>query len=74
MTTTLQTQQANLLEQIKLLNRDQAADYMGVRNQTLAAWACRQEGPNFIKCGKSVRYRLADLDAWLESQTVRFED
>jgi len=55
-----------------LLTREEAADYLGVLPQTLAAWATtgRYELP-YIRVGKSVRYRLADLEAWLVSRTVR---
>jgi len=37
----------------------------------LACWVVRKvAGPPFIKFGRSVRYRQADLDKWLESQVV----
>ena len=54
-----------------LKNREQAAKYIGLKTQTLAVWACRGQGPNYVKIGRSVRYRQSDLDAWLERQTVR---
>lgn len=46
----------------QLLTREQAADYIGVKPQTLALWACtgRYELP-FIKVGRSVRYKRVDL-------------
>jgi excisionase family DNA binding protein len=54
-----------------LLNREQAAEYLGVRPQTLSSWAClgRYELP-FIKVGRLIRYRKGDLDAWLETRRV----
>jgi excisionase family DNA binding protein len=54
----------------RLLNRAEAADYVGVLPQTLAVWAStgRYELP-FVKVGRKVYYRRADLDAWLESRT-----
>lgn len=53
-----------------LMTRDEAAEYLGIRPQTLAAWACRQEGPTFIKCGRSVRYRQRDIEIWLDRRTL----
>jgi len=49
-----------------LLTRQQAADYLGVKTQTLAVWATthRYNLP-FLKLGNLVRYRKSDLDAWL---------
>ena len=54
-----------------LLTRDQAAEYLGIKPQTLAVWATthRYDLP-FIKVGRSVRYRVSDLDAFLEQRTV----
>ncbi len=55
-----------------LLTREQAAEYLGLSAQTLAVWTAtgRYDLP-VVKVGRLVRYRLSDLDAWLESRTVR---
>ena len=55
----------------KLLTRTEAAEYLGVRAQTLATWHVtgRYHLP-VVKVGRSVRYRLADLEAWLASRTI----
>ena len=54
-----------------LLSRDAAAEYIGVRPQTLAAWATNKRySLPFVKVGSLVRYRRSDLDAWLQSRTV----
>lgn len=37
---------------------------------TLAKWRTRGEGPAFVKVGRSVIYRGADLNDWLRSRTV----
>ena len=50
-----------------LLTRVQAADFLNLRRQTLAAWACRGFGPKFIKLGKAVRYRRSELERFLSS-------
>lgn len=45
----------------------------GVAEQTLANWRHLGTGPRFVRLGKvggRVVYRVADLDAWLDAQTV----
>ena len=54
-----------------LLTRAQAADYLGVAVQTLAVWASTgRYGLRYIRVGRNVRYRRADLDAFLERRTI----
>lgn len=36
---------------------------------TLETWACRGGGPPFLKRGRWVVYRLADVEAWLAERT-----
>lgn len=49
-----------------LLTRREAAAYLGIAEQTLAVWKCtgRRALP-FVKIGRLVRYRKADLDAFI---------
>ena len=56
------------MEQKRFLNSDEAADYLGLQRTTLEAWRCRGGGPRFVKLGRAVRYRQADLDEWIESR------
>lgn len=49
-------------------SRSQAAQYIGVPEATLAAWAYRGEGPRFRKVGKYCRYLQADIDTWIASR------
>jgi len=52
-----------------LLNRKQAAQYLGVSPGTLAVWDCtKQKGLNPILIGKLVHYQLADLDHFLDQR------
>ena len=55
-----------------LLSNDHAASYLGLQPGTLEVWRCtkRHEIP-YIKCGRLVKYRRSDLDAWLASRTVQ---
>lgn len=57
-----------------LLTRREAAAYLGVAEQTLAVWKCtgRRSLP-FVKIGRLVRYRKADLDAFILEHLQDFE-
>lgn len=48
-----------------------AAEYTQMSVPTLERKRLVGDGPPFIKAGKSVIYRRADLDAWLASRLVR---
>lgn len=54
-----------------LLTRAEAAEYIGVKPTTLAAWALtgRYDLP-VVKVGRLVRYHKSDLDRWLEGRTI----
>jgi predicted DNA-binding transcriptional regulator AlpA len=49
-----------------LLNERDAAALLGVSVRSLQAWRQRGEGPVYVKLGRLVRYRPADLDAFPE--------
>lgn len=36
---------------------------------TLADWRTKHAGPAYVRVGRLIRYRLADLNAWLEART-----
>lgn len=57
--------------QTDVLKTPEAAGYVRLGVPTLERLRLTGDGPPFIKAGKSVRYRKADLDAWLESRLVR---
>ena len=55
-----------------LLDTTQAARHLGVQATTLVSWRCSgRYDLSFIRVGRCIRYRPADLDAWLEGRTVR---
>lgn len=53
------------------LKTPEAADLVCLSVPTLERLRLRGDGPRFVKAGKSVIYRRADLDAWLASRLVR---
>lgn len=56
----------------KLLNAHQVAELLGVTIHTLAVWRCEKRYPlRFVKVGRYVRYRLSDVQSFLELRTVK---
>jgi excisionase family DNA binding protein len=54
----------------RFLNTSAAAEYIGIKEQTLNNWrATKRQIIPFTRIGKLVRYRVEDLDAWLASRT-----
>ncbi len=54
-----------------LLTRRQAAEYLGITPRTLAVWACVKRYPlPYVKVGRLVKYRRADLDAFIAHRTI----
>ena len=52
----------------RLLTVEQLADYLGVPVATIYAWRYRREGPPGFRVGKYVRYRMSDVQEWIERQ------
>ncbi len=48
-----------------LLKPAEAAEFLGIRPETLCRWRLRGEGPRWLKNGRWVRYRRADVMAYL---------
>lgn len=53
-----------------IVTDDEAAEIVLCRPQTLAVWRMLGKGPRYIRVGRLIRYRRADLLAWLERNTV----
>lgn len=55
----------------QLCTREQAAEYLGVKPQTLAVWAtAHRYNLPMVKVGSLCRYRLSDLEAFLKRRTI----
>ncbi|MBJ6751354.1 helix-turn-helix domain-containing protein [Geomonas anaerohicana] len=50
------------------LTTPEAAAYLKVKPATLEQWRWNGRGPRFAKIGRSVRYRMSDLDAFLDAR------
>lgn len=49
----------------RLLEVQEAAEYLGLSVSTLNKWRCYGEGPKFVKLGRAIRYRMSDLDEYI---------
>ena len=57
-----------------LCSREVAAEFLGVKATTLAVWAATKRYPlPYIKVGRLVKYRLSDLEAFVEGRTINGE-
>jgi predicted DNA-binding transcriptional regulator AlpA len=54
----------------ELLDEKRLCAELGISPVTATKWRRQASGPPFIKIGRLVRYRRADLDAWLASRTI----
>jgi excisionase family DNA binding protein len=55
------------MEQSQLLTTAEAATYMRLKPQTLAKWRSHGKGPDFVRMGGNVYYRLTELDQYIEA-------
>ena len=53
-----------------LLTRTEAAAFLRLKPQTLAAWSTRGTGPKICKLGGRVLYRMEDLQAYITDCTT----
>lgn len=50
----------------RLWNIEEVAAYLKVSVNTLRYWRARGEGPRCHRFGKHLRYRVEDVDAWVD--------
>lgn len=54
-----------------LLTTSEAARLLGLPPQTLVNWRCTGRYPlPFIRVGRLIRYRVTDLNSWIENNVV----
>lgn len=58
-------------EMHELITPAQLAIELGNEVQTLSVWRLHKKGPKYIRVGRLIRYRRSDIEAWLDSQTVK---
>lgn len=54
-----------------IMTEHEAAQHLALSVHTLRAWRAQRRGPAFVRIGRrAIRYRMADLDAYLQQGTV----
>lgn len=61
----------NTITKHTMLTVRQAAGYLGLAVSTLNKWRCHGGGPIFVKMGRAVRYRLDDLEVFMEKSQAK---
>lgn len=56
-------------EDKRLLSRSEVKAIYGIGVRFLELAPSRGNGPPFVRVGRSVRYRVADIEGWLLSNT-----
>ena len=55
---------------LQLLKEAQAAELLGVSQSWLQKRRVRRQSPKHIRLGGSIRYRMADLETFIEEQSA----
>jgi predicted DNA-binding transcriptional regulator AlpA len=55
----------------RVLTTQQAAIYCGLSRRTFEGHRLTGRGPKFLKLGRSVRYAVEDLEAWIAASRRR---
>lgn len=53
----------------RLVSTGDLSEYLGIPVQTIYQWRHRGEGPRGYRIGRHVRYRWADVQAWLATRS-----
>lgn len=62
--------EAHTAESDRLLTTHEAATKLGRHPMVLSDWRRKGYGPRYVKHIRSVRYRLSDLEEWIDAHTV----
>lgn len=55
----------------KLLNTEQAANYLNIKKQTLYNWRYYRKGPDYVMIGRRPMYDINFLDRYIDSYRVK---
>jgi hypothetical protein len=56
------------------LDEADTSRYIGYSRSWLRQQRMRAKGPVFFRVGRTIRYRIADLESWLDRHRVRTSD
>lgn len=55
-------------------SRTSLAKMLDTPRQTVAGWAVKKIGPEYIKVGRKVLYSESAIKRWLKEKTVKFDE
>ncbi len=55
---------------MKLLDETEAACILNCTKSALRRWRLERRGPPFVRLGRLIRYRLSDLEEFIEKNLV----
>ena len=55
-----------------LFRSKEAAEYLGLKVQTLYNWKSARKGPDYVMIGATLRYELGTLDKFIASKRRKF--
>lgn len=53
------------------LTTDELAERLAITRRTVAKWRSVGDGPRFVSLGRSIRYRVSDVETWERSRTFQ---
>lgn len=56
---------------MQLITTEEASKMLSVAPITMQTWRSKNQGPDFVKIGGSVRYKLTDIESWIEQNTCK---
>jgi hypothetical protein len=57
-----------MIDPHELISANEAAQLLHLEPSTLADWRCDDKGPAYIRLGKRIFYRRADISTWIGQQ------
>lgn len=51
----------------RLMDQGDVADMLGISTKTLENWRWRKTGPRYFKIGRLARYRMADVQEFIQT-------
>jgi excisionase family DNA binding protein len=55
---------------LAMLTQSECAELLRLSERTLERLRVSGLGPKFVRLGRSIRYRLCDVEAWIASRVV----
>ncbi|TAH37838.1 MAG: DNA-binding protein [Alphaproteobacteria bacterium] len=53
------------------INEKDAAEFLGISHRTLQGMRYKGDGPEYVKLKKAIRYKIAELNKWAQSNKKR---